>query len=178
MSRLAKKAITIPNGISVNIENDEFAVSSSSKKLMRQIPPSIFIRLEDHELFVSNKDETNKDTALLGTTHSLIKSCIKGIESPFTTSLDIVGVGFKAELIDNDLLLFSLGYSHDIFVAIPTGVNVVCEKPTLLHVSCHDKETLGHFVAKIQKLRKKDPYKGKGIYKTTEYRIRKKGKNK
>lgn len=178
MSRLAKKPIILPESASVSIDSTYLNISLQTGDITYKLHSGIKAELKKNELYILNDLESKKERALLGTLHSLVKSAVKGSVTPFVTSLEIIGVGYKAELVDGKMLLLSLGYSHDIFMPIPDDINVTCEKPTLIHVSSVNKESLGRFVAKIQSLRKKDPYKGKGIYKTTEYKRRKKGKNK
>lgn len=177
MSRLGKRPILIPDGVTVELKPPYVSVSKDKKILSKPVFKGVDIKKEDNNLVITPVNDNSFSRSMWGTSYSVITGMIEGVNNGFTTSLEIVGVGFKAELSGNALLI-SLGYSHEIFITIPEEVEVKCEKNTLLHISSYDKEALGHFIALIQSLRKKDPYKGKGIYKVGEYRRRKKGKNK
>jgi large subunit ribosomal protein L6 len=177
MSRLGRKIIPVPTGVSVQTEGPLVTVVKGNAKLVRNAAKGVRIFNESEGLRIEPLDDSKFSKSMWGTCRSLIVGMIQGITEGFTTSLEIIGVGYKAEVSGN-LLIMSLGYSHEIFLKIPADITVTCEKNTLVHIKSADKEALGQFVASIQALRKKDPYKGKGIYKLNEYRRRKKGKNK
>jgi len=177
MSRLGKRIIAIPDGVAVEYDASFVKVSKGKVVIKKHVLNSVTITIEEGGVLVSPLRDDAFSRSMWGTCRSVIANMVKGVTEGFNTSLEIIGVGYKAEVSDK-LLVLSLGYSHDIFLTIPEGIDIVCEKPTLIHVKSADKEALGQFVALIQSLRKKDPYKGKGIYKVGEYKRRKKGKNK
>ncbi|MET0155996.1 MAG: 50S ribosomal protein L6 [Rickettsiales bacterium] len=177
MSRLGKRIIPIPVGVTLKCEETRIVVSKGNNVLEKNILQGVSVSNENNGVLVTPLRDDIFCRAMWGTCRSIIFNMIKGVTDGFQTSIEIVGVGYKAEVLDK-LLILSLGYSHDIFLTIPKNIELTCEKPTLMHIKSSDKEALGQFVALIQSLRKKDPYKGKGIYKVGEYRRRKKGKNK
>ena len=177
MSRLGKRVITLPKDVKCSIVDQTVTITKDNITISKNIAKDVTIEQREDGLYVVPANENIAARAMWGTCRSILSSMVEGVSKEFEISLEIVGVGYKAEL-SSSMLILSLGYSHDIFLTIPKNINVVCEKPTLLKISSVDKEALGQFVALIQSLRKKDPYKGKGIYKVGEFRRRKKGKNK
>jgi large subunit ribosomal protein L6 len=168
MSRVGKKIIEIPKGVTVNIAGSAVEVKGPKGQLSAHIPAGVTVKLEDGKL--SAERAGNEFTALHGTTRALVANAIKGVSEGFSQDMDIVGVGYKAELKGKSIL-FALGYSHSIEFVLPDGVTAKVEKvqkqitqyQTTITLSAIDKHLLGQVAANMHKLRKPDAYKGKGV---------------
>jgi len=173
MSRIGKKPIQIPKGVEVEIGTDHLEVKGPKGVLRTPVPSGIGFKLEDSWL----KAERAGDelAALHGLARALAANAIRGVSSGFSRELDIIGVGYKAEL-KGKMVVFSLGYSHPIEFPIPEGINIAIEKQTHLVVSGADKYMVGQTAAKIRGLRPPDPYKQKGVRITGERLKKKAGK--
>jgi large subunit ribosomal protein L6 len=168
MSRVGKKIIEIPKDVKVNITESEVAVEGPKGKLATEIPKGVSFKLEDGKLTAERKGE--EYTAIHGTARALVANAITGVSKGFTQEMDVVGVGYKAEL-KGRAILFALGYSHQIEFVLPEGVTAKIEKlqrtitqyQTTITLSAIDKHLLGQTAANLHKLRKPDAYKGKGV---------------
>ncbi len=181
MSRIGKKPIVIPSGITVNYSKDDRKVSVKGPKgeLHQVIDPKFEIKQENGELVINRPSEQKEHKAMHGLYRALIANMVEGVSKGFKKQMELVGVGYKATAQQNVLEL-SLGYSHNVFVAVPAEIKVQAfqEKganPTII-LEGIDKQLLGQVAAKIKSLRKVEPYKGKGIRFTGEYIRRKAGK--
>lgn len=174
MSRLAKKPIQIPEKVEVTLGGNAVTVKGPLGALTRSVPPAIGLVQEGKEIRVSAKDDSLEAKQLLGTVVAHLKNMIKGSAEPFVKKLIIEGIGFKADVRGQEIVL-SLGFSHPIKVAIPPNLKVVNEKGVLT-ISGPDIETVGSFAAEIRALKKPEPYKGKGIRYDGEVIRRKQGK--
>ena len=174
MSRLAKKPIQIPEKVEVTLGGTAVTVKGPLATLCRPIPSSVSVVADGKELRVSPKNESLETKMLLGTTVAHLKNMIKGSVEPFVKKLIIEGIGFKADVKGQEIVL-SLGFSHPVKVTIPQGLKVVNEKGVLT-ISGSDIETVGSFAAEIRALKKPEPYKGKGIRYDDEVIRRKQGK--
>ncbi|MBX2961809.1 MAG: 50S ribosomal protein L6 [Cyclobacteriaceae bacterium] len=181
MSRIGKLPIELPQGITVNFNKDSHTVSVKGPKgeLLQAIDPDFVIKQEDGQLIVERPTEQKRHKAMHGLYRALIANMIEGVKNGYKAQLELVGVGYKANAQANVLEL-SLGYSHNIFLAIPSELKVqtVQEKgsnPTII-LEGIDKQLIGQVAAKIKSLRKVEPYKGKGIRFTGEQIRRKAGK--
>lgn len=169
MSRVGRKAISISSGVNVDLTNNSVEVSGPKGKLQKPIPSGIEVVRENGEIRVTRKSEEKKFRALHGLTRALISNMVAGVTGGFTQSLDIVGVGYKAELIGKSAVKFSLGYSHPVEFSLPQGVSAALEeRGTRIIIQGIDKELVGETAAKIKRLRSPDSYKGKGIKYTRE----------
>lgn len=176
MSRIGNKAITIPEGVEVKIsEGNEVTVKGPKGTLTRQFSPLMEIKIENGTLTVVRPNEEKLTKQLHGTTRSLINNMIEGCNKEFIKELEIVGIGFRANVAGKNLNLH-IGYSHDIVVPISEGLTVTCPNPTAITVSGIDKQLVGEFAANVRKYRKPEPYKGKGIRYKNEKVRRKEGK--
>lgn len=176
MSRVGKKIISIPSNVNFEFENNVLKVTGPNGMLSRKIDSSIKIESKDRSIAINRVDETRKSKALHGLFRSLIFNMIKGVSLGFRKNLTINGVGYKAEVIEEELVL-SLGYSHKVNIEIPKNISIeVDKKKTSLSVSSLDKELLGMFVAKVRSIRPPEPYKGKGIRYENEIVKQKEGK--
>lgn len=172
MSRVGKKPIPVPKGVTINIA-DALQVEGPKGKLRVPIPGGVKIEQKDGLLEVSR--ESDKFAALHGLTRALAANAVQGVSTGFTRELDIVGTGYRADVKGN-VATFTLGYSHPIEMVLPKGVDVKVDKQTHLIVSGYDREVVGHIAAQIRALRPPDPYKNKGVRYTGEQLRKKAGK--
>lgn len=181
MSRIGKNPITVPSGITVNFskENRKVSVKGPKGELHQAIEPDFNIKQENNTLLVERPSDQKHHRAMHGLYRALIANMIEGVSKGFKAQMELVGVGYKATAQANVLEL-SLGYSHNVFVAVPSEIKVQAfqEKganPTII-LEGIDKQLIGQVAAKIKSLRKVEPYKGKGIRFTGEFVRRKAGK--
>ncbi|QQG45847.1 MAG: 50S ribosomal protein L6 [Candidatus Niyogibacteria bacterium] len=174
MSRLAKKPIIIPQGVSVEFSGGELKVKGPKGELNRKVPAFLDFDVSAGEVYIKPKLNTKDISAFLGTFVRHLNNMIDGVTKGFEKKLELEGVGFRAEVRGNDLVL-NLGFSHPITVSPPKGVSFSVEKNTII-VSGPDKETVGNLAATIRSHKKPEPYKGKGIRYSGEIIRRKAGK--
>ncbi len=175
MSRIGRKPIQVPSGVSVTINGNEIKIKGPKGELGISYHPNISVSFNDNIIEVTRPDDLKENRALHGLTRALIQNMIKGVTEEYKKILDIVGVGYKAELKGNNLLL-SIGYSHPIYFIPPAGIKLETPTPTQIIVSGIDKQLVGQVASKIRSFRKPEPYKGKGIKYSTEVIRRKAGK--
>ena len=176
MSRIGNKTITIPAGCEISVsDSNEVTVKGPKGTLSRQFNPLIGIKIEDGSVNCTRANEEKHTKQLHGTTRALINNMILGCTEGFKKTLEIVGIGYKAEMNGKTLKL-SLGYSHDINLDIEDGLTVEVPNPTTIIVSGIDKQRVGEIASQIRGFRKPEPYKGKGIRYKDEHIIRKEGK--
>jgi large subunit ribosomal protein L6 len=162
MSRVGKKIIPVPAGVKINVQEESVDVQGPKGKLTTRIPQGISFELSEGNLTAKRASESKQHRALHGLARSLVANAVKGVTEGFKKDLEIVGIGYRAELRGNSMV-FSLGYSHPIEYPIPSGINITVEKQTRLQVSGIDRQKVGQVSAQIRSLRKPDPYKNKGI---------------
>ena len=174
MSRIGKKPIPIKD---VTVTKTEGAIKVKGKfgELEMKIHPNIQVDVTKEEIVVTRPNDMKENRALHGLTRALINNMVVGVTEGYTKSLDIVGVGYKAEL-KGDAVLFTIGYSHPILFMPPAGVKIDVPAPTQIKIFGYDKELVGMIAAKIRSFRKPEPYKGKGIKYSNEIIVRKAGK--
>ena len=176
MSRIGNKTITIPAGVEINVSaGNEVTVKGAKGTLTRQFSELITIKAEDGTVVCSRANEEKHTKQLHGTTRALINNMIIGVSEGFKKELEIVGIGYKAEIQGKELVL-NLGFSHDIRVAIEDGITIEVPNPATIIVSGIDKQRVGEIAAVIRKYRKPEPYKGKGIRYKGEHVAHKEGK--
>ncbi len=175
MSRIGRNPITVPSGVEVNIDGREVTVKGPKGTLSHTVAEPIEVNLEDGKVVVSRPNDINKVRGLHGLTRTLINNMVVGVTEGFKKTLEIQGVGYRV-VAKGKNLEFSLGYSHPITVEPPEGITFKVEKPTQLVVEGIDKQKVGEVAANIRKLRRPDPYKGKGVRYEGEYVRRKVGK--
>lgn len=176
MSRIGNKTITIPAGVEVSIsDGNEVTVKGPKGTLTRQFNPTMDIKCEDGTIKVSRPNELKHTKQLHGTTRALLHNMVVGVHDGFAKELEIVGIGYKAEMRGKQLVL-TVGYSHPITFDIEEGLTVTCAKPTEIKVEGIDKQRVGELAANIRAVRKPEPYKGKGIKYKGEHIRRKEGK--
>ena len=174
MSRVGKRPIQLPKGVTVNIRGHEIEVSGGKGALKRDLHPHVKVEVADGTLRVS-AGAGREGGALQGLTRTLINNMMVGVSSGYTRTLEISGVGYRAD-IKGDILNLSLGYSHPIEFKLPQGVSALVDKQNRITLTCIDKELLGQTAAKIRAFRRCDPYKGKGVKFAGELLRRKVGK--
>ena len=179
MSRIGNKPVSIPSGVTFNFANHKVSVKGPKGELHQAIDPDFKIKQEDGNVLVERPTEQKRHKAMHGLYRALIANMVEGVSKGYKHQLELVGVGYKATAQSNVLEL-SLGYSHNVFLAVPSEIKVqaVQEKganPTII-LEGIDKQLIGQVAAKLKELRKVEPYKGKGIRFTGEYVRRKAGK--
>ena len=174
MSRVGKKTIEIPQGVEISIENNLVKVKGPKGELERYIRPEIKIEKKDNQIVVSPDKETKRTNALWGLSRTLIFNMIEGVTKGYEKKLEIQGVGYKVNLEGEDLIL-NVGFSHPVKIEKVEGIKFETEK-NIITVSGIDKELVGQIAAKIKKVKKPEPYKGKGIRYLGEEVRRKAGK--
>ncbi|MGA1846811.1 50S ribosomal protein L6 [Deferribacter abyssi] len=176
MSRIGKKPISIPKGVVVKVENNKIIVEGPKGKLERDLHPKINVELTDKEIIVKRHDDSKESRAFHGLYRSLINNMVEGVSKGFEKRLEIVGIGYRATLKGKALDL-SLGFSHPVVVEPPEGIEFVVENQQKIVVKGIDKQLVGQVAANIRKIRKPEPYKGKGIRYEGEHILRKAGKS-
>lgn len=161
MSRIGKQPVKIEKGVDVKIESGMIFVKGPKGELKRSLLDSIDTKIENDQIIVTPKNEENETRAFWGLQRSLIFNMIEGVTKGFTKKLELVGVGYKANLQGNDLVI-DIGFSHPVKVEAPQGITFAAEK-TSITISGIDKELVGQIASSIRKIRKPEPYKGKGI---------------
>lgn len=176
MSRIGKIPVAVPAGVDVNIDGQDVAVKGPKGSLSLTVSEPISIaKGEDGALLVSRPDDERRSRALHGLSRTLVQNMITGVTAGYTTKMEIHGVGYRVALKGKDLE-FSLGYSHPVPIEAPEGITFAVESPTKFSISGIDKQKVGQIAANIRRLRKSDPYKGKGIRYEGEQVRRKVGK--
>ena len=175
MSRIGKLPIEIAKGVKLDFDESVLCVQGPLGKLSRRIMHNVILDISDSVISIKCNDKTSAARSAHGLTRTLINNMVVGVTQGFQKSLEISGVGYRAEVKGKELVL-SLGYSHQISFDIPDGINVEVDKMTKLLVKGYDKELVGQTAAKIRSFRPPEPYKGKGIKYTDETILRKAGK--
>jgi large subunit ribosomal protein L6 len=177
VSRVGKKPIAIPSGVDVTIDGTRVVVQGPNGTLQHDAPESISIAREGDELVVTRPDDERENRALHGLTRSLVANMVTGVSAGFTRDLEIVGVGYRAIAQGPGKLELQLGFSHPVHFDAPDGVTFEVPAPTRITVRGADKQLVGQVAANIRKIRKPEPYKGKGIRYSDERVLRKAGKS-
>ena len=175
MSRIGKKPIPIPKGVSVKIAADAVEVQGPKGKLRQQVPPGILFAQDEGALVAKLQREDPELRKFHGLARSLVANAVAGVTEGFKKELDIVGVGYRAELKGKQVH-FALGYSHPVVFDIPAGIDVAVDKQTHIVVTGADRQLVGQVAANMRRLRKPDPYKQKGVRYTGEVLKKKVGK--
>jgi large subunit ribosomal protein L6 len=175
MSRIGKKPIPIPSGVKIQVSDGAVEVQGPKGKLRQALPPGIAFKQEDASLVARTVREDKELGKFHGLARSLVANAVVGVTQGFKRELDIVGVGYRAELKGKQVQ-FALGYSHPVVFDIPTGIDVAIDKQTHITVTGIDRQAVGQVAANIRRLRKPDPYKQKGVRYTGEVLKKKAGK--
>jgi len=175
MSRVGRKVIDIPKGVKVQVSSDQLTVEGPKGKLQSPVPRGISFKLEGASLQASRSNDERDQRALHGLARALAQNAVKGVTEGFSKELDIVGVGYRAN-VEGGKLVMALGFSHPVEYKIPDGIKVTVDKQTHLVVSGIDRQRVGQIAAESRGLRKPDPYKQKGVRYTGEVLKKKAGK--
>jgi large subunit ribosomal protein L6 len=175
LSRIGKKPVVIPKGVTVTQNGQNLKIKGPKGELEYTVHRNIAIEIKDNEITVKRPDDTKENKSLHGLSRALIQNMIDGVTNAYQKTLDIVGVGYRAELKGKNLLL-NIGYSHPIYFIPPEGITLQTPVQTQIIVSGIDKQLVGMIASKIRSIRKPEPYKGKGIKYSDEQIKRKAGK--
>jgi large subunit ribosomal protein L6 len=174
MSRIGKKPIPVPKGVQINLRDGLVEVKGPKGQLSQSLPPGVSMALEDGQI-VTSVGEAREQRKFHGLGRTLVANAVQGVSEGFKRELDIVGVGYRAEVKGRDVH-FALGYSHPVIFPLPQGIDVAIEKQTHVTVTGIDKQLVGQVAANMRSLRKPDPYKQKGVRYTGEVLKKKAGK--
>ena len=177
MSRVGKKPITVPSGVDVKIDGQRVEVKGPKGSLQIDVAGAIAVSRDGDELVVTRPDDERTNRALHGLTRTLVQNMVTGVSDGFVKELEIVGVGYRAAASGPQRLEIQVGYSHPVHVDAPPGVEFEVPAPTRIMVRGFDKQLVGQVAADIRKIRKPEPYKGKGIRYANEHVLRKAGKS-
>ena len=177
MSRIGKKAIAVPTGITANVEGQTVKVKGPKGALQVVLHDDVAVKLDGGEIKVDPRSDSKRARAQWGTSRTLIANLIAGVTKGFEQRLEINGVGYRASVQGKNLQL-ALGYSHDIVYPIPEGIAIATPRPVEIVISGIDRQKVGQVAAEIREYRPPEPYKGKGIKYAGEYIFRKEGKKK
>ncbi len=177
MSRIGKKPVAIPSGVTVKVDGQTVSVKGAKGELKFVVPDDVEVKFENNSISVNPRHETKRARALWGTSRAQVNNLVVGVTQGFERKLEITGVGYKAAVAGKNLQL-SLGYSHDINYPIPAGIAIATPKPTEVTISGIDRRQVGQVAAEIRAYRGPEPYKGKGVKYAGEFIFRKEGKKK
>jgi large subunit ribosomal protein L6 len=177
MSRIGKKAVSIPSGVTANVDGQTVKVKGPKGAMQIVLPDDVSVAMDKASVKIEPRGETKRARSMWGTSRTLVANLIAGVTKGFEERLEITGVGFRAAVQGKSLNL-QLGFSHDINFAIPEGIAIATPKPTEIIVTGADKQKVGHVAAEIRGFRPPEPYKGKGVKYVGEYIFRKEGKKK
>ena len=177
MSRVGKKPVAVPSGVTATVDGQLIKVKGSKGELSFVVPENVSIAMEDGAVAVNPRDETKDARAKWGMSRSQVANLVEGVTKGFERKLEINGVGYRAA-VAGKVLKLSLGYSHDVEYAIPTGITITTPKPTEVVVAGIDKRQVGQTAAEIREFRSPEPYQGKGVKYADEFIFRKEGKKK
>jgi large subunit ribosomal protein L6 len=177
MSRVGKKAVVLPAGVTAKVDGQNIAVKGAKGELRFEVPGDVNITFADNQIKVDPRNETKRARALWGMTRAQVNNLVVGVTKGFEKKLEINGVGYKAAVAGKNLQL-SLGYSHDVIFPIPQGIAITTPKPTEITIAGIDRRQVGQVAAEIRAFRPPEPYKGKGVKYSDEFIFRKEGKKK
>jgi len=177
MSRIGKKPVAIPKGVTASVNGQKVAVKGPKGELKYVLVDDVIAKLEDGRVEVAMREDTRNARAMWGMSRTLISNLMTGVTEGFNKKLEITGVGYRAAVQGSNVQL-QLGYSHDVVFPIPKGIQVVCPKPTEIVITGIDKQQVGQVAAEIRQFRPPEPYKGKGVRYAGEFILRKEGKKK
>ena len=177
MSRIGKKPVPVPAGVTATIDGRELSVKGPKGTLTMHLADEVRYAVEEAGVSVTPANDTKRARSFWGMQRTLVQNLVTGVTEGFSKQLQITGVGYRAAVQGKNLRL-QLGYSHDVDFAIPEGITIATPEPTTVNISGIDKQQVGQVAAEIRRWRKPEPYKGKGIKYAGEYIFRKEGKKK
>ncbi len=177
MSRVGKKPVTVPSGVTATVDGQLVKMKGSKGELSFRVPELVSVTMENGAVSVEPRDQSKQARAFWGMSRAQVANLVEGVSKGFEKKLEINGVGYRAAMAGKTLKL-SLGYSHDIDYAIPDGITIATPKPTEIVVTGIDRQKVGQVAAEIREYRGPEPYKGKGVRYAGEFIFRKEGKKK
>ena len=177
MSRVGKSPISIPEGVDFQLSGNRASAKGKLGNMEVNIPPHVTVRVAEGSIFVEPNSTSKVSRSMWGTTRSILANLVKGVSEGFERRLEINGVGYRAAVKGNDIVL-QLGFSHEVKHPIPEGIKIHCAKPTSIAISGVDPQKVGQIAAEIRAYRPPEPYKGKGVKHEGEFIFRKEGKKK
>lgn len=177
MSRIGKKSVTVPSGVTAQVNGQAVSVKGPKGELKLVLNEQVLVKMEEGAIKVDPKDQTKLARSSWGMSRTLVQNMVKGVTEGFSKSLEINGVGYRAAL-NGKVLQLNLGYSHDVNYAVPQGIEIKVPKPTEIVITGIDKQRVGQVAAEIREYRGPEPYKGKGVKYAGETIFRKEGKKK
>jgi large subunit ribosomal protein L6 len=177
MSRIGKKAVPVPSGVTANVEGQTVKVKGPKGLLQIVLPDDVVAKMEGSGVKVDPRNDTKRARSMWGTSRTLVANLMTGVTKGFERRLEISGVGYRAAVQGKNLQL-SLGYSHEVNYPIPEGIAITTPKPTEILITGIDRQKVGQVAAEIRAYRGPEPYKGKGVKYADEYIFRKEGKKK
>jgi large subunit ribosomal protein L6 len=177
MSRIGKKAVAIPSGVTASVEGQTVKMKGPKGALQFVVPDEIVVKMENGAIKVDPRSDTKRALSMWGTSRTLVANLVAGVTKGFDSKLEITGVGYRASVQGKNLQI-ALGYSHDVVFPIPDGIAIATPKPTEILITGIDKQKVGQVAAVIRGFRPPEPYKGKGVKYAGEYIFRKEGKKK
>ena len=177
MSRIGKKPVPVPSGVTANVEGQTVKVKGPKGAMQVVLPDEVVVKLESGAIKVDPRNETKRARSMWGTSRTLVSNLFAGVTKGFEKKLEITGVGYRAALQGKNLQI-SLGYSHDVVYPVPEGITIAAPKPTEIVITGMDKQKVGQVAAEIRAYRPPEPYKGKGVKYSDEFIFRKEGKKK
>jgi large subunit ribosomal protein L6 len=177
MSRIGKKPVPVPTGVTAKVEGQKVIAKGPKGELNFTVPDEVTVTLDGGQVKVDPRSDSKRARAMWGMSRSMVNNIMAGVTKGFERKLEITGVGYKAAVVGKNLQL-SLGYSHDVHYPIPAGVAIATPKPTEITIAGIDKRQVGQIAAEIRAFRGPEPYKGKGVRYEGEFIFRKEGKKK
>jgi large subunit ribosomal protein L6 len=177
MSRIGKKAIALPKGVTASVDGQTVKVKGPKGELSVKLVAEVTATVDDHGIHVTPRKDMERAPQMWGLSRTLVNNLVNGVTTGFTQKLEIQGVGYRAA-VQGKVLNLQLGFSHDVNFPIPEGIAIATPKPTEIVVTGIDKQKVGHVAAEIRGFRPPEPYKGKGVKYVGEYIFRKEGKKK
>jgi len=177
MSRIGKYPVPLPKGVTAQVTNGTVAVKGPKGELKLKLVPEVTADVKEGSIAIAPREQTDRARAMWGMQRTLVSNLVKGVTEGYTEKLEVSGVGYRAAVQGKNLNL-QLGFSHDVNHPIPAGIQIVCEKPTMITITGIDKQLVGQVASEIRSYRPPEPYKGKGVKYAGERIRRKEGKKK
>ncbi|WP_419913454.1 50S ribosomal protein L6 [Hoeflea sp.] len=177
MSRIGKRPVSVPAGVTASVEGQKVTAKGPKGELSFVVNDEVLVKMEENQVVVSPASQSKDSRSKWGMTRTMIENIITGVTDGFERRLEISGVGYRAAMQGKNLQL-ALGFSHDVIYEAPDGITIACPKPTEIVVTGIDKQQVGQVASEIRRFRKPEPYKGKGVKYAEERIVRKEGKKK
>jgi large subunit ribosomal protein L6 len=177
MSRIGKKPVAVPQGVTANVEGQTVKVKGAKGAMSLVVPDDVSVKMDKGGIQLDPKSQTKRARSMWGTSRTLVANLVVGVTKGFEENLEITGVGYRAA-VQGKTLNLQLGFSHDVSYPIPEGITIATAKPTEIKITGMDKQKVGQVAAEIRGYRPPEPYKGKGVKYAGEYIFRKEGKKK